>query len=72
MESHKSIISTGSTNIDQLLGKGYKPGGSWLGKTSILKENKLFEKMYVGGGDTIFVYGLFHIDNGFTLQKVKE
>jgi hypothetical protein len=72
LESHKSIISTGSTNIDQLLGKGYKPGGSWLGKTSILKENKLFEKMYVGGGDTIFVYGLFHIDNGFTLQKVKE
>lgn len=28
--------------------------------------------MYVGGGDTIFIYGLFGIKNGWTLDKVKE
>lgn len=72
IESHKSILSSGREDIDMLLGEGYKPGGSWIGKTSILKENKLFEKMYVGGGDTIFVYGLFNIRNGFTLRKVGE
>ena len=72
LESHKSIVSSGSKSIDNLLGKGYKPGGSWLGKVSILKEKNLFEKMYVGGGDTIFMYGLSRIDNGFTLNKVKE
>lgn len=72
LESHKSIISSGSSDIDRLLGEGYKPGGSWIGKTSILKDKKFFEKMYVGGGDTIFLYGLFGIDNGHTLKKVGE
>ena len=72
LESHKSIISSGSNDIDRLLGEGYRPGGSWIGKTSILKDKKFFEKMYVGGGDTIFVYGLFNINNGFTLKKIGE
>ena len=72
LESYKSIISSGSNDIDRLLGEGYKPGGSWIGKTSILKDKKFFEKMYVGGGDTIFLYGLFGIDNGHTLKLVKN
>jgi len=72
LESHKSIISSGSNDIDRLLGEGYKPGGSWIGKTSIMKEQKFFEKMYVGGGDTIFVYGLFGVEEGHTLSLVKE
>jgi hypothetical protein len=72
LESHKSIISSGSNDIDRLLGEGYKPGGSWIGRTYILKDRKFFEKMYVGGGDTIFLYGLFNINNGFTLKKVGE
>jgi hypothetical protein len=71
-ERHKSIASTGRNDIDQLMRRGYKPGGSWLAKVSILKEKKMFEKMYVGGGDTIFIYGLFGIKNGWTLDKVKE
>lgn len=71
-ESHKSIISSGRNDIDQLLRKGYKPGGAWMGKTSILKEKKLFQKMYVGGGDTIFIYGLFRTGNGWTLNRIKE
>jgi hypothetical protein len=50
----------------------FKPGGAWLGKLSILKEKKLFEKMYVGGGDVIFLYGINNIKEGFTLNKVKE
>jgi hypothetical protein len=74
LESHKSIMSANpdSKNIDYLLEKGYKPGGSWMGKVRILKEKKLFEQMYVGGGDTIFLYGLFNVKNGWTLSKVKE
>lgn len=72
LESYKSIMSSDSNDIDRLLGEGYKPGGSWIGKTSILKDKKFFEKMYVGGGDTIFLYGLFNINNGFTLRKVGE
>lgn len=70
--SYKSIASSKSDKIDYLLGEGYKPGGSWIGKTSILKDKKLFEKMYVGGGDTIFLYGLFGIKDGYTLGLVKE
>jgi hypothetical protein len=70
IESFKSIASESSNKIDILLGKGYKPGGAWLGRTSILKEKGIFEKMYVGGGDTIFVYGLFGITNGWTLKEV--
>ena len=72
LESHRSLISGNSSNIDDLLGKGYKPGGAWLGKTSILKKDKFFEKMFVGGGDAIFAYGLFGINSGFTLNKVGE
>ena len=72
LESHKSIISSVSNDIDRLLEEGYRPGGSWIGKTSILKDKKFFEKMYVGGGDTIFIYGLFGIDDGYTLNLVKE
>jgi glycosyltransferase involved in cell wall biosynthesis len=72
LESQKSIISSGSNDIDNLLGESYKPGGSWIGKTSIMKEQKFFEKMYVGGGDTIFVYGLFGVEEGHTLSLVKE
>ena len=72
LESHKSILSSDRSDIDSLLGEGYTPGGSWIGKTSILKEKKFFEKMYVGGGDTIFLYGLFGIDDGHTLKLVKE
>ena len=70
LESYKSIISKGESDIDKLLVKGYKPGGSWLGKVSILKDKKLFEKMYVGGGDTILVYGLFGVNNGFVLNQI--
>lgn len=72
LESHKSIMSSRRKDIDVLLGEGYKPGGSWVGKTSILKDKKFFEKMYVGGGDTIFLYGLFGIDDGHTLKLVKN
>ena len=50
----------------------FKPGGAWLGRFSILKEKKLFEKMYVGGGDVIFLYGVNGVNEGFTLDKVKE
>jgi GR25 family glycosyltransferase involved in LPS biosynthesis len=50
----------------------FKPGGSWLGKMSILREKKLFEKMYVGGGDVIFLYGINSVSNGLTLDRVKE
>ena len=50
----------------------FKPGGAWLGRFSILKEKKLFEKMYVGGGDVIFLYGISGVNDGFTLSKVKE
>jgi len=50
----------------------FKPGGAWLGRFSILKEKKLFEKMYVGGGDVIFLYGVNGVNDGFTLSKVKE
>ena len=50
----------------------FKPGGAWLGRFSILKEKKLFEKMYVGGGDVIFLYGINGVNEGFTLTKVKE
>jgi glycosyltransferase involved in cell wall biosynthesis len=71
-ERHKSIASTGRSDIDQLMRKGYKPGGSWLGRVSILKEKKMFEKMYVGGGDSIFYYGCLGNLNGHTLKKVKE
>ena len=81
VESYSSIISL-VYDIDILYRKEYikryentkdfKPGGSWIGKTSILKENRFFEKMYVGGGDTIFLYGLFGIDDGHTLNLVKE
>ena len=72
LESYKSILSSGRDDIDRLLGDGYKPGGSWIGMTSILKEKRFFEKMYVGGGDTIFLYGLFGIKNGYTLDAVKK
>ena len=72
LESHRSLISGNSSNIDDLLGQGYKPGGAWLGKTSILKKEKFFEKMFVGGGDTIFAYALFGISSGYTLNKVGE
>ncbi len=72
LETHKSIMSSGRSDIDNLLGEGYKPGGAWLGKTSILKEKKLFEQMYVGGGDTIFVYGLFRNNQGWTIDRVRE
>lgn len=72
LESHKSISSADSNNVDFLLKGGFKPGGSWLGKTSILKKNKLFEKMYVGGGDTIFAYALFSNHSGYTLNQLKK
>lgn len=72
LESHKSLVSAGTNNVDQLLGKGYKPGGSWLGKVKVLKDKKLFEKMLVGGGDTILVYALFGVEGGWTLRKVRE
>jgi len=72
IETHKSIISSGRSDVDRLLGQGYKPGGSWIGKTKILREKKLFEQMHVGGGDTIFIYGLFGIIDGYTNKKVKK
>ena len=72
LESYKSILSSDRNDIDTLLGEGYKPGGSWIGKTSILKKKRFFEKMYVGGGDTIFLYGLFGIKDGYTLDAVKK
>jgi hypothetical protein len=72
LEKRKGIVSAGRNDIDNLLGEGYMPGGAWLGKTSILKRHKLFEQMYVGGGDTIFVYGLFGVTNGWTLDRVRE
>lgn len=72
LETHKSLFSTEITEIDKLLGKGYRPGGAWLGKTKILKDKPLFDKMHVGGGDTIFTYGVLGIQDGWTLNKVKE
>ena len=72
LESHKSLASDKSYNVDHLLGKGYKPGGSWMTRTKLLKSKPLFEKMLVGGGDTILSYALYGVENGWTLQKVKE
>jgi glycosyltransferase involved in cell wall biosynthesis len=78
LESYKSILSSDRVygvyderTIDHLMGEGYKPGGSWVGKTSILKNNKLYERMYVGGGDSIFLYGLLGI-KGAVLENVKR
>lgn len=71
-DTFQSIYSQNSNNIDELLGKGFKPGGAWCGKTSILKDKKIFDKMYVGGGDTIFTYGLNSVKDGFTLNKIKK
>ncbi len=71
-DTFQSIYSQNSNNIDELLGKGFKPGGAWCGRTSILKDKKLFDKMYVGGGDTIFTYGLNSVKDGFTLNKIKK
>jgi glycosyltransferase involved in cell wall biosynthesis len=77
-ESYKSILSSESVydkydkrTIDRLMGEGYKPGGSWIGKTSILKHKKLYERMYVGGGDSIFLYGLLGV-KGAVLENVKK
>ena len=50
----------------------FKPGLSWLGKFSILKDKKIFEKMYTGDGDIIFLYGINGVNEGFTLNRVKE
>ena len=50
----------------------FKPGGAWLGRTEILKKNKFFEKMYVGGGDVIFLYGIFGILDGTTLKRIEK
>jgi glycosyltransferase involved in cell wall biosynthesis len=72
LETHKSITSAKSNDIDDLLKKGYKPGGAWLGQTKILKEKKLFDQMIVGGGDTIFTYGLYKTQNGQTLKEVQK
>jgi hypothetical protein len=72
LESHKSLASDKSYNVDHLLGKGYKPGGSWMTRTKLLKSKPLFEKMLVGGGDTILSYALYGTENGWTLNKVKE
>jgi len=68
----KSIASGNKKNVDHLLSKGFRPGGAWVGRTSILKEKNLFEKMYVGGGDTIFTYGLYKTQNGQTLKEVQK
>jgi len=68
----KSIASGNEKNVDHLLSKGFRPGGAWMGRTSILKEKNLFEKMYVGGGDTIFTYGLYKNQNGWTLKEVQK
>ena len=68
----KSIASSNKTNVDYLLSKGFRPGGAWMGRTSILKEKNLFEKMYVGGGDTIFTYGLYKNQDGRTLKEVQK
>jgi hypothetical protein len=70
-DSFESIMSSGLTNVDDLLKSGLKPGGAWLAKTNIIKSKPLFEKMYVGGGDTVFVYGLFGEKNGWTLSQVR-
>ena len=70
-DSFDSIMSSGLTNVDELLKSGFKPGGAWLAKTNIIKSKPLFEKMYVGGGDTVFVYGLFGEKNGWTLSQVR-
>jgi hypothetical protein len=70
-DSFESIMSSGLTNVDDLLKSGFKPGGAWLAKTNIIKSKPLFEKMYVGGGDTVFVYGLFGEKNGWTLSQVR-
>ena len=50
----------------------FKPGLSWLGKFSILKEKKIFEKMYTGDGDVIFLYGINGVNEGLTLNRIKE
>lgn len=72
LESHKSLCSGEENNVDYLLGKGFKPGGSWMTRTRLLKSKPLFEKMIVGGGDTILAYGLWGTENGWTLERVKE
>ena len=72
LEKKKSIASSKSGDVDRLMARGCVPGGAWLGKTSIIKEKGLFEKMYVGGGDTIFLYALKGISDGYTLSQVKR
>jgi len=77
LENRRSLASykidpISRKNIDRLLGKGYNPGVAWLSRTSILKEKKLFDKMYVGGGDTIMAYALYSVRNGWTLDRVRE
>jgi glycosyltransferase involved in cell wall biosynthesis len=72
IETHKSIASGDTENVDLLLSKGFRPGGSWMTRTKLLKSKPLFEKMVVGGGDTILAYGIWGQKNGWTLGKVKE
>jgi glycosyltransferase involved in cell wall biosynthesis len=72
LETHKSLASGESKGVDNLLSRSFKPGGSWMTRTKILKSKPLFEKMLVGGGDTILAYALCGVENGWTLQKVKE
>jgi len=71
LETRPSLASSGR-DVDALLGRGAVPGGAWLGKASVLKQKRLFEKMLVGGGDTVFAYALYGSKERWTLGKVRE
>lgn len=72
LETHRSIASSKSKDVDSLLAKGFKPGGAWLAKNSIIKSKSLFDRMAVGGGDTILAYALYGKSTGNTLEGVKR
>lgn len=72
LEERKSIASSSIKDVDKRLGKGMMPGGAWMARTSILKKERLFERMLVGGGDTILAYALYGQKEGYTLDRLRE
>lgn len=81
IESEKSsliselIKQRTESNFNKVLSKGFSPGIGWVTRTEYLKSIKFFEKMIVGGGDTIFLIGILKFKySNFLLQiqKINE
>jgi glycosyltransferase involved in cell wall biosynthesis len=51
--------------FDSALKNGLTPGLAWMGHTKILKKFGFFEKMKVGGGDTVFANAILKSDSDF-------